>query len=251
MSGHSKWSTIKRKKAKVDAERGKIFTKVIKELTIAARDGGGDAEANPRLRTAVLAAKAVNMPAANIERAIKKGTGELPGVRYEENTYEGYGPYGVAIFLEVMTDNKNRTTAEVRHLLSKHGGSLGENGCVAWMFDQRGRITVDKPQIPDEEKMMELAVEAGADDIQNEDPDLYEIYTEPTDLNAVIKGLEAQGVTINEAELCRLPKNQVQLNEKQAEQMLKLMDLLEELDDVTKVWSNFDIPEEVMEKLSA
>ena len=251
MSGHSKWSTIKRKKAKVDAERGKAFTKVIKELTIAARDGGGDAEANPRLRTAMAAAKAVNMPAANIDRAIKKGTGELPGVRYDEYTYEGYGPHGVAIFLEVMSDNKNRTTAEVRHILTKHGGSLGEGGCVAWMFDQKGRITVEKSQISDEEKMMEIAVEAGADDIQGEADDVWEIFTEATELNNVIKGLEAQGVTIGEAELCRIPQNQVELDEKQAEQMLKLMELLEEQDDVTKVWSNFDIPEDVLEKLSA
>lgn len=251
MSGHSKWSTIKRKKGKADAERGKIFTKHIKEITIAARDGGGDPNANPRLRTAIDAAKGVNMPASNIERAIKKGTGELPGVSYDEYTYEGYGPHGVAIFLDVLTDNKNRTTAEIRHLLTKHGGSLGENGCVAWMFDQKGRIVVDKSQVPDEEKMMEIGIEAGAEDIQSEASDAYEIFTEATELNNVIKGLDAHGITANEAELYRMPKNQVELDEKQAEHVLKLIDLLEEHDDVVKVWSNFDIPEAVMEKLSA
>jgi YebC/PmpR family DNA-binding regulatory protein len=248
MSGHSKWATIKRKKAKTDAERGKAFTKVIKEITIAARDGGGDPDGNPRLRTAILAAKAVNMPTSNIDRAVKKGTGELPGVRYEEHTYEGYGPAGVAIFLDVLSDNKNRTTAEIRHILTKHGGSLGEAGCVAWMFSQKGLITVDK-EAGTEDRMMELALEAGAEDFKSEAPDAFEIYTAATDLNAVLKSFQSQGIEPMSAELCRLPQNTVELNEKQAEQVLKLMEALEDHDDVTKVWSNFDIPAEILEKM--
>ena len=248
MSGHSKWATIKRKKGKHDAERGKIFTKLIKEITIAARDGGGDPMGNPRLRTAVAAGKAANMPAANIERAIKKGTGELPGQRYEEYTYEGYGPHGVAIFLEVLSDNKNRTTSELRHVLSKAGGSMGEGGCVAWMFDQKGLITIDKAQAP-EDKMLDLALEIGAEDVATEDPDVYEVYTAPTDLNMVLKGLEAAGITSQSAELMREAKTTVALDEKGAEQIMKLMDTLEDHDDVQKVWANFDIPAEVMEKL--
>ncbi|MBK8231722.1 MAG: YebC/PmpR family DNA-binding transcriptional regulator [Candidatus Eisenbacteria bacterium] len=248
MSGHSKWATIKRKKGKLDAERGKIFTKLIKEITIAARDGGGDPMGNPRLRTAVAAGKAANMPAANIERAIKKGTGELPGQRYEEYTYEGYGPHGVAIFLEVLSDNKNRTTSELRHVLSKAGGSMGEGGCVAWMFDQKGLITIDKAQAP-EDKMLDLALEIGAEDVATEDPDVYEVYTAPTDLNMVLKGLEAAGITSQSAELMREAKTTVALDEKGAEQIMKLMDTLEDHDDVQKVWANFDIPAEVMEKL--
>lgn len=248
MSGHSKWATIKRKKGKIDAERGKVFTKLIKEITIAARDGGGDANGNPRLRTAVLAAKASNMPANNIDRAIKKGTGDLPGQRYEEHTYEGYGPNGVAIFIEVLTDNKNRTTSEVRHALAKAGGSLGEGGCVAWMFSQRGFITVDRKALA-EDKMMEIALEIGADDVSTESEDVYEIYTAPTELNNVLKGLEAAGITSQSAELIREAQNTVPLEEGPAERVLKLMDLLEDHDDVQKVWANFDISEEVMEKL--
>ncbi len=254
MSGHSKWATIKRKKGKTDAERGRIFTKLIKDITLAARDGGGDANGNPRLRTAVLAAKGANMPAANIDRAIKKGTGDLPGQRYEEHTYEGYGPNGVAIFLEVMTDNKNRTTSELRHILSKAGGSMGEGGCVAWMFDQKGYITIDRTvltadKLP-EDKLLETALELGADDVNTEDPETYEIYTLATELNLVLKGLEAAGITSQSAELIREPTNTIQLEEqKDAEQILKLMETLEDHDDVQKVWMNFDIPAELMEKL--
>jgi len=248
MSGHSKWATIKRKKGKLDAERGKIFTKLIKEITIAARDGGGDVNGNPRLRTAVLAGKAANMPAANIDRAIKKGTGDLPGQRYEEHTYEGYGPHGVAIFMEVLSDNKNRTTSELRHILSKHGGSMGEGGCVAWMFDQKGFITIDRAQAA-EDKLLDLALEIGAEDVSTDDPDVYEVYTAPTDLNMVLKGLEAAGITSQSAELMREAKTTIALDEKGAEQIMKLMELLEEHDDVQKVWANFDIPADVMEKL--
>lgn len=248
MSGHSKWATIKRKKAKTDAERGKTFTKLIKELTIAARDGGGDPEGNPRLRTAVMAAKAANMPAQNIDRAIKKGTGELPGVSYEEVTYEGYGPNAVAVFLDVLTDNKNRTTAELRHLFSKHGGNLGADGSVAWMFARKGQILVPRSSMS-EEQIMEIALEAGADDIKTEDPDNYEIYTEAAALHTVLKAIETKGVKPEAAELVRIPQNSVDLNEREAESVLKLLDLLEDHDDVTKVWSNFEASQEVLEKL--
>lgn len=249
MSGHSKWATIKRKKGKLDAERGRIFTKLIKDITLAARDGGGDPMGNPRLRTAVDAAKAANMPAANIDRAIKKGTGDLPGQRYEEHTYEGYGPQGVAIYLEVLTDNKNRTTSEIRHLFSKYGGNLGESGSVAWMFKQRGFITVDRATVP-EDKMMELALEVGAEDVGTES-DVYEIYTGPSDLNAVLKGLDASGVKSTGAERIWEAQNTVPLDRSGAEKVMKLMEFLEEHDDVQKVWANFDIPEDVMAELSS
>ncbi len=251
MSGHSKWATIKRKKGKLDAERGKLFTKAIKEITIAARDGGGDAEGNPRLRTAILAAKAVNMPADNIKRAIMKGTGELPGTHYEEHSYEGYGPAGVALYVQVLTDNKNRTTSELRHLLSKNGGSMGEAGCVAWMFEQKGLITVEKAKI-EEDKLIELALDAGADDINSEEPDVFEVYTPTASFYAVQKALEAASIAIATAELSRIPQNTVQVGgEKEAEQILRLMDALEDHDDVQKVWANFDIPQQLLEKLSA
>ncbi len=250
MSGHSKWSTIKRKKAKVDAERGKAFTKVIKEITIAARAGGGDPEANPRLRTAVLAAKAVNMPQDNIKKAIAKGTGELEGVSYEEITYEGYAPHGVAVMLECTTDNKNRTAPEIRHLFSKYGGNLAENGAVAWVFERKGLITIPK-EGNDEDTVMEAALEAGADDIKSEDAEYFEVYTEPSDLHTVLDGIEKAGVSPETAELIQIPTNTVTLDEKQAEQVIKVIDLFEEHDDVNKVWANFDIPAEVMEKLGA
>ena len=250
MSGHSKWATIKRKKGKLDAERGKLFTKAIKEITIAARSGGGDPDGNPRLRTAVLAAKAVNMPADNIKRAIQKGTGELPGVHYEEHNYEGYGPGGVALFIEVLTDNKNRTTAELRHVLTKYGGNMGEAGCVGWMFEQKGLITIEKSKV-EEDRLIELALDAGADDVNSEEPDAYEVYTPPGGFYAVQRALEAAGVTFVSAELSRVPQNQVPVTgEKEAEQILKLMEALEDHDDVQKVWSNFDISTEILEKLN-
>lgn len=249
MSGHSKWATIKRKKAKIDAERGKAFTKVIKEITIAARAGGGDPEGNPRLRTAILAAKAVNMPADNVKKAIMKGTGELEGVSYEEITYEGYAPHGVAVLLECTTDNKNRTAPEIRHMFSKYGGNMAENGAVSWVFERKGLISVARAGLT-EDAVMEAALEAGAEDVKAED-DNFEVYTAPSELHAVLDALEAKGVTASTAELVRIPTNTVTLDEKQAESVLKLIDLLEEHDDVNKVWANFDIPTEVMEKLGA
>jgi YebC/PmpR family DNA-binding regulatory protein len=250
MSGHSKWATIKRKKGALDAKRGQIFTKAIKEITIAARSGGGDPDGNPRLRTAVLAAKAVNMPADNIKRAIQKGTGELPGTHYEEHTYEGYGPSGVAIFMEVLTDNKNRTTSELRHLLAKNGGNLGEAGSVGWMFNQKGYLTVEKAKI-DEDRLIELVLEAGADDVSSEESDVYEIYTPNNQFYAVQKALEAASIPIASAELSRIPQNTVGITgEKEAEQIMRIMDVLEDHDDVQKVWANFDIAAEILEKLS-
>lgn len=248
MSGHSKWSTIKRKKEKTDAERGKLFTKVIKELTIAARIGGGDPDANPRLRAAILAAKAVNMPASNIEKAIKKGTGELPGVTYEETTYEGYGPGGVAVFLEITTDNKNRTVAEIRYLFTRYGGNLGETGSVSWMFEKKGIIYVEKSKVKSEDQLLTVVLEAGAVDMTS-DAGNYEITTPPHDLEEVKQALEKNQIPYSQAEITLLPKSQVKLEGKDAEQMLKLMDALEDHDDVQKVYANFDIAEEIMEKM--
>ncbi len=247
MSGHSKWSTIKHKKAKTDAQRGKVFTKIIKEITVAARTGGGDEAANPALRQAIASAKAVNMPSQNIDRAIKKGTGELPGVVYEEVAYEGYGPGGTAILLDVLTDNKNRTVAEIRHILSKHGGNLGESGCVAWIFDKKGLIIVKSDKI-EEDDLFELVLDAGADDMRLED-DVFEIVTQPTAFEEVKKALAEHQVEIESSELTMHPKNTVKVEEKEAEQLLKLIDLLEDHDDVNNVYSNFDIDEEVFEKL--
>lgn len=248
MSGHSKWATIKRKKGKLDAARGRIFTRLIKEITVAARDGGGDTESNARLRTAVATAKAANMPADNIKKAIQKGTGELPGTTYEEATYEGYGPAGVAIFIDALTDNKNRTVAEIRHLFSKYNGNLGENGCVAWMFDLKGVITLGKEGV-DEDTMMEIALEAGASDIETQE-DAFEVTTEPSDLEQVRQALETGSLPIMEAEVRRIPQNTVKLDRKQAESMMKLMDAIEEQDDVQKVSANFDIDDEILEELS-
>lgn len=241
MSGHSKWSTIKRKKAKVDAERGKVFTKLIKEITIAARHGGGDEDANPALRSAVLAAKAANMPASNIDRAIKKGTGELPGVVYEEKIYEGYGPGGVAIIIETLTDNNNRTTSEVRHALSKNNGNLGETGCVSWMFEKKGLITVNQTD-SNEETLMEIVLEAGADDMTVED-EVFEIVTSPEGYNHVLAALEEKNIPINSSELTMLPKNTVKIEGSTADQVLRLMDMLEDNDDVQNVYANFDFDE--------
>ncbi|HSG98779.1 MAG TPA: YebC/PmpR family DNA-binding transcriptional regulator, partial [candidate division Zixibacteria bacterium] len=238
MSGHSKWSTIKRKKAKTDAARGKIFTKLIKEITVAARDGGGDDESNPRLRTAVLAAKAQNMPADNIKRAIQKGTGELEGATYEEITYEGYGPGGVAVFVECLTDNKQRTVAEVRHAFTKHGGNLGENGCVAFIFEKQGLIQVPAAGV-DEDALMEDALEAGAENFEPAD-DMFSITTSVSDLHTVRQALDDKGYTIDSAEMIRNPSTSVELDEETAGKFMKFYETLEDLDDVQKTWANFD-----------
>jgi len=249
MSGHSKWSTIKRKKGAADAKRGKIFTKIIKEITLAARLGGGDPDGNARLRTAILAAKDENMPKDNIERAIKKGVGEIGGASsFEETTYEGYGPGGGALLVEVLTDNKNRTVAEIRHILSKHGGNLGENGCVAWMFDKKGSLLVSRNDIG-EDALMELALEAGADDVREEEHE-FEVITSPSAFEAVRRAIEQRGIKLLSASIGMIPQNTVQLEAGKAEQMLKLMEKLEDNDDVQNVYANFDIPDEIMEKLS-
>ncbi len=245
MSGHSKWSSIKHKKAATDAKRGKIFSKLIKEITVAARMGGSsDLEANPRLRTAVAAAKAVNMPKDNMERAIKKGTGELEGVNYEESTYEGYGPGGAAVLLESLTDNKNRTVADIRHIFSKNGGNLGENGCVAWMFDKKGYFVIDG-QATDEDALMEVALEAGAEDVR-EDGDNFEVICDPGDFEQVKAAIEAASIVPIDAEITMLPQTTTSLTGKEADQMLRLMDALDDCDDVQKVYTNADIPDEIM-----
>ena len=249
MSGHSKWSTIKRKKGAIDAKRGKAFTKIIKEITLAARLGGGDVEGNSRLRQAVMAAKEENMPKDNIERAIKKGLGGGEGAaNYEEVTYEGYGPGGVAVLVEIMTDNKNRTVAEIRHILSKHGGNLGENGCVAWIFSKKGSIVIDKKNI-DEDALMELALEAGAEDVTTEGNE-FEVITDPASFEKVKKAIDAKGIKHLEARIGMIPSNTVKLEANKAEQMLKMMEKLEDNDDVQNVYANFDIDDDVMEKLS-
>jgi len=249
MSGHSKWATIKHKKAAVDARRGKVFTKLIRELTSAARMGGGDADTNPRLRTAVAAAKNANMPSDTIQRAIKKGTGELPGEVYEEVAYEGYGAGGVAILVDVLTDNKNRTVAEIRHLFSKHGGSLGESGCVAWMFDRKGFITLAASQM-EEDALLEIVIEAGGDDVKVES-DTYEIVTSPEAFEEVRSALEQQGLTLDVAEITMIPQNTVPVEGKQAEQVLRLLEALDDQDDVRKAHANFDISEDVMAALAS
>jgi YebC/PmpR family DNA-binding regulatory protein len=244
MSGHSKWSTIKHKKAAQDAKRGAMFTKVIKELTVAARMGGGDVDMNPRLRTAVLKAKAVNMPQDTMQRAIMKGTGELPGVHYEEITYEGYGPGGVAMIVTVLTDNRNRTVAEIRKIFSKNGGNLGESGCVAWMFQKKGLIVVDKDRV-DEDELFTIALEAGAEDVRPADA-MYEVITSVEDFEPVKQGITTKGIEPSSSEVSLLPQTTVRLEGSQARQLLKLMDELEEHDDVQNIYANFDIPDEVM-----
>ena len=249
MSGHSKWHSIKHKKARVDAAKGKIFTRLIKELTVAARISGGDADMNPRLRTAIQAAKASNMPTKNIENAIKKGTGELPGVIYEEVIYEGYGPGGVALYLSALTDNKNRTVAEIRHLLSKNGGNLGESGCVAWMFEKKGYIKVEKANF-DEEEIFLISVDSGAEDMKTDDEDYYEIYSEYEQLESVRESLEAKNVVVSVAEMTMIPQNTVKLEDKTAEQMLKLMDALYDHDDIQEIYANFEIDDEVFDKVA-
>lgn len=247
MSGHSKWATIKRKKAGIDSARGRVFTRIIKEISIAARNGGGDANGNPRLRTAVAAAKAANMPADNIERAIKKGTGELEGVTYEEVTYEGYGPGGVAVLIDTVTDNKNRTNSELRHLFTKNNGNLGAQGCVSWMFESKGLITVDASKT-DEDTLMTVALDAGADDVRTEDG-TFEVVTTPAAFEAVKKAIEGKGIATASAELTKIPQNTVQLDLKMAESMMKLMDAVEDFEDTQKVYANFDISAEIMAKL--
>jgi YebC/PmpR family DNA-binding regulatory protein len=246
MSGHSKWHTIKHKKGALDAKRGKIFTKLIKEITVAARTGGsGDVDSNARLRKAVTDAKAQNMPNDTIDRAIKRGTGELEGVNYEEITYEGYGVGGVAVMVETMTDNRNRTVAELRHLFSKNGGNLGENGSVAWMFDKKGLIIVDK-EAKSEDELFEIAIEAGADDMQDEG-EVFEIYTAPENFDAVLDAVKAAGIEPQASEVSLIPQNYIKLEGADAKQMLKLYDAIDDNDDVQKVYANFDIDESEME----
>lgn len=250
MSGHSKWAQIKHKKAHTDAKKGRVFTQIVKEISVAARLGGGDPNGNPRLRFAIEKAKEVNMPHDNVKRAIMKGTGELPGTSYEEFLYEGYGPGGVAVLIETLTDNKNRTLPEIRHLMAKHGGNLGEAGCVAWMFHKRGYILVEKSRVS-EETLMTVALDAGAEDMKN-DPreDNFEVITAPEDLNKVRSALEDAGIPVSLAETTMLPKSYVPVDEKAAEQMMKLIEVLEENEDVQNVYANFDIPDEVMTKAS-
>ncbi len=246
MAGHSKWAQIKHKKAAVDAKKGKIFSKLSKEITVAAKLGGGDPEKNPRLRTAIEKAREANMPSENIKKAIMKGTGELPGVNYEEAIYEGYGPGGVALMIEVLTDNKNRTVSEIRHIMSKHGGSMGEAGCVSWMFEKKGYILVEKTKISEDE-LMAIALDAGAEDMKN-DPqeENYEIITATEDLNKVKSAIESRGIQITLAEITMLPKSYVQLDEKDSDQMLRLYEALEDHDDVQNVYANFNIPDEIL-----
>jgi len=246
MSGHSKWATIKHKKAAQDAKRGNLFTKLIREITVAARNGGGDPEANPRLRTAIERAKEASMPQENIERAIKKGTGELEGVNYEEFTIEGYGPGGVAIMVEVMTDNKNRTTADIRNIFSKKNGNVAGAGSVSWMFEKKGYIEVDK-SLASEEKVMSIILDAGAQDMETEE-DVYTITTDPKNFEEVKKALEANGIKPRTAEITMLPKSTIRLSGEEAKQILALVEALEESDDVQNVYANFDIPDEILKQ---
>ncbi len=248
MAGHSKWAQIKRKKAVVDAKRGQVFTKIIKEITVAARLGGGDEESNPRLRQAVLAAKGANMPADNIKRAVQKGTGELPGISYEEALFEGYGPGGVAVMVEVTTDNRKRTVAELRHLMGKYGGNLGESGCVAWMFEKKGVITIQKDGV-DEEVLLELIVNAGGDDFYDEG-DLYMVYSAPGNSSTVINSMEVGGVTVKSSEVLQLPTNSVAVEGEAARKILQLMEALDDHDDVQRVSANFEIDDEKLEMVS-
>lgn len=248
MSGHSKWSTIRHKKGAADAKRGKIFSKLIKEITVAARMGGGDPGANPRLRTAVAAAKAENMSKDNIERAIKKDTGELEGVSYEESTYEGYGPGGAAVLVESLTDNKNRAVADIRHIFNKNGGNLGENGCVAWMFEKKGYIAVEK-SVVDEDTLMETALEAGAEDFREDDGN-FEVIASAEEFEAVKEAVESAEISYIVAEVTMLPQSTADLKGKEAQQMVRLMEALDDCEDVQKVYTNADIPDEVVEETS-
>jgi YebC/PmpR family DNA-binding regulatory protein len=248
MSGHSKWATIKHKKGAADARRGKVFTKLIKEITVAARMGGSDPDGNPRLRAAINAAKAENMPSDNIKRAIQKGTGELPGSTYEEAVYEAYGPGGVAMMLEIATDNKNRTISEIRHIFTKHGGNLGESGCVAWMFTKKGYVVVEKAKA-DEEKLLDLVMEAGGEDV-SDDGSNWEIFTGPNGLQQVVDGLKAANITPAVAEVSMIPQSYVRLTGKNAQQMLRLSEELEDHEDVQHVYANFDIEESELHALA-
>jgi YebC/PmpR family DNA-binding regulatory protein len=248
MSGHSKWSTIKRKKGAADAKRGKLFTKLIKEISIAARLGGGDPTGNSRLRVAIAAAKAENMPKENIERAIKKGTGELEGASYEEATYEGYGPGGVAVMVEVLTDNRNRTISEIRHSFSRHNGNLGESGCVSWMFNLKGLMLFDQDTV-DEERLIEVVLDAGAEDVRERDRE-FEVIMDPAAYEEVKRAVKDAGLEYSFAEVTMIPQSTVRLQGREAEQMLRLMEGLEDSDDIQRVYANFDIPDEVMERLA-
>jgi YebC/PmpR family DNA-binding regulatory protein len=248
MSGHSKWSTIKHKKGAADAKRGKLFTKLIKEITVAARMGGGDPGGNPRLRSAITAARVANMPSDNIDRAIKKGTGELEGVSYEEITYAGYGPGGVAVLVEAVTDNKNRTVSEIRHLFSRHNGKMADLGGVASTFQKRGLVTVSRQGV-DEDQLMEKALELGADDVQDQG-DIFEVHCAPGDVERVSEELKKAGINVESAEAAMVPRNTVRLEGRDAEVMVKLVSALEDHDDVQHVWANFDIDESVMEQFA-
>ena len=245
MAGHSKWANIKHRKGAADARRGKIFTKLIKEITVAARMGGGDINANPRLRRAVDTAKTENMPKDNIDRAIKKGTGELEGVNYEESTYEGYGPGGAAVFVESLSDNKNRAVSEIRHCFSKCGGNLGAGGCVAWMFDTKGYLVIEKSSVG-EDRLMEVALEAGAEDVR-EDGSNFEVITALEDFEAVKEAIDAAEIPYIDAEITMLPQNTTSLEGKEAQQMIRLMDMLDNCDDVQKVYTNADIPDDMVD----
>ncbi len=248
MSGHSKWAQIKRKKAVVDAKRGQVFTKIIKEITVAARLGGGDEDANPRLRQAVLSAKAANMPADNVKRAVQKGTGELPGISYEDAMFEGYGPGGVAIMVEVTTDNRKRTVAELRHLITKHGGNLGETGCVAWMFNKKGLITVEKNGVNDE-SLLDSILTGGGDDFSDED-DVYVVESIPDQMISVREQLEADGFSVISSEIMLTPQNSVSVEGETAKRVIQLLEALDDHDDVQKVSANFDFDDAEIEKVS-
>ncbi len=245
MSGHSKWATIRRKKGAQDAKRGKLFTSLIKEIQVAARDGGGDEESNPRLRTAIAAAKSANMPNDNIKKAIQRGTGELPGVNYEEISYEGYGPGGVAIMVDCLTDNKQRTVAEVRHLFSKYNGSLAENGAVSWMFDEKGILHFSADSYGEDE-LMEHVLESGAEDMESEDG-MFQVTCAQKDFHSVREYFDDKNISYEEAELARVPQSTVKVEAKDVKTLMKLMDALEDSDDVQKVWANFDIDEELLD----
>ena len=248
MSGHSKWASIRHKKGAVDAKRGKIFSRLIKEITVAARLGGGDPEGNPRLRVAIQAAKAQNMPKDNIARAIKKGSGELAGTSYEEYNYEAYGPGGVALMMNCLTDNKNRTIADIKHIFERHGGNLGEPGCVSWIFEKKGLVVFEKNSV-DEEKLLDLALEAGAEDIKESETQ-FEVLTDPADFESIKKAFDDEGLSYSLAEISMIPQNTVKLEGGDAERVLSLLEALEENDDISHVYANFDIPDEVMEALS-
>ena len=248
MSGHSKWSTIKRKKGAIDAARGRVFTKLIKEITVAARQGGGDPDSNPRLRTALLAGRAQNLPADNIKKAIQRGTGELPGQSYDEIQYEGYGPGGVAILMQTLTDNRNRTVGELRHILTKSGGNMGETGSVGWIFSKKGMIEIDASGVS-EDTVMEVALDAGAEDVKTEEG-MISVLCAPHDFEAVKSALESKKIPLGTSEVAMIPSTSIKLEGKEAEQMMKLMEALEEHEDVQNVYANFDIDEAVMERFS-